>query len=216
MTPTHRQHAEVRCWARHKEGSLYASAEKRQLSCTVTYKDIEKMLLENMCGPKLFQDAVGMVLRLDDLSIDRIDPSEGYKLANLRLLLNQLNMIRRECPDDEPIIRYVEGICDQRTFKSARDQRPARSYYHSLFSSSKTQLAQTTCSRPSSSLPDHQVLDGSLTSSSRYQQQLPAVSLRLQMLLTQPSVITIGQGTHVSRSRTSFTCLAMQYHFSSY
>lgn len=151
MPETAAQRAKIQKWAECKRRSLSSGAEKRQLSCTVSVTDITEMLLDRMCAAMLFQDAVGMVLTLQELSIDRIDPRKGYEPTNISLLLTQLNMIRGECPDDEPIIRYVEGICDQRTFKSARDQHPARSHYHLLFSLSKTQPAQTPLQGPSSS-----------------------------------------------------------------
>ncbi|CAO1629763.1 unnamed protein product [Jaminaea pallidilutea] len=104
------QRAKIEKWAECKRRSLSSGAEKRQLSCTVSVTDITKMLLDRMCAAMLFQDAVGMVLPLEQLSIDRIDPMKGYEPTNIRLLLTQLNMIRRECPDDEPIIRYIESI----------------------------------------------------------------------------------------------------------
>lgn len=108
--PTPGERAVLLAWCRRAIARVTTGADRRGLEATLTDQDLLDKLLEVLVGPRTFVDPTGITVDLDDGSLDRLDPSLGYVVENIRIIHVALNTIRRQERTDGPIVHYADQM----------------------------------------------------------------------------------------------------------
>lgn len=84
----------------------------------LTLEEIVRVTKPYMVTETTYRDPSGKELPLALASLDRIRPSGVYEEGNIRPLLTGLNMLRRMCVNDAPIIDYLKQITPEAVSRS--------------------------------------------------------------------------------------------------
>lgn len=76
---------------------------------TISVERLAELILDNSLANGDIVDATGLAWPWEMVSLDRIDPKQGYVEGNLRWLLIGLNMFRSDNPDDLGLKEWHEG-----------------------------------------------------------------------------------------------------------
>jgi hypothetical protein len=89
----------------------------------ITVSELIKITKDRMVTEHTYRDASGVELPLYLSSSDRIDPDEAYTADNVRLFVTGLNMLRRRCRSDAPVVAWPGQIPQTAIERSRRMQR---------------------------------------------------------------------------------------------
>jgi hypothetical protein len=108
--PTVEERSRLLNWCKRAIVRAASKAEERRLTVTLTPEALLARLLPVCLSADTFVDITGAEVDLKHASIDRIDPGLGYHAANVRILLNGLNAIRRKDRGDKSIVDYLSAM----------------------------------------------------------------------------------------------------------
>lgn len=86
-------------WLKAVLRSIRQRAKRRGLECSITWQDLEVPERCPILGtPLVLGQGLGAK---DGPSVDRIDPSKGYVVGNVRVISNWANLLRGDCTDPD-------------------------------------------------------------------------------------------------------------------